>query len=164
MVPLWVGTKWDYNGTTQTPQQGMIACGYFVSTLLEQAGFNIDRVALARQASEAMIKNLTNESHISRFSRAPIDQINNDIILSGEGLYIVGLDYHTGLITYDGEKIRMIHSGPIEVNAEEVDADSPVGRSNYVVIGKILSGEMIRKWSSSGWYAGCPEDILRGEN
>src|SRR5678815_2190781 len=29
----WYGTAWDFNGTTEVPQQGKIACGYFVSTV-----------------------------------------------------------------------------------------------------------------------------------
>ena len=28
----WYKTQWDFNGITQTPQQGKIACGYFVTT------------------------------------------------------------------------------------------------------------------------------------
>ena len=40
----WKGTPWDFNGTTRTPGEGAIACGYFVTTVLEQAGFKIERV------------------------------------------------------------------------------------------------------------------------
>jgi hypothetical protein len=30
IVPSWIGTAWDFNGISQTPQKGSIACGYFV--------------------------------------------------------------------------------------------------------------------------------------
>src|SRR5678815_5098001 len=33
IFPSWYGTAWDFNGTTEVPQQGKIACGYFVSTV-----------------------------------------------------------------------------------------------------------------------------------
>src|SRR6476660_4877291 len=29
IFPSWYGTPWDFNGTTEVPQQGKIACGYF---------------------------------------------------------------------------------------------------------------------------------------
>jgi len=31
IFPSWYGTPWNFNGTTEVPQQGKIACGYFVS-------------------------------------------------------------------------------------------------------------------------------------
>src|SRR5687768_5227389 len=30
VLPAWYGTGWDFNGTSEVPQQGKIACGYFV--------------------------------------------------------------------------------------------------------------------------------------
>ncbi|HEY1086629.1 MAG TPA: hypothetical protein VGE37_03005, partial [Archangium sp.] len=37
--PAWAGTVWDFNGTSTVPGEGKIACGYDVTTVLEQAGF-----------------------------------------------------------------------------------------------------------------------------
>src|SRR2546429_7045322 len=34
IFPSWYGTAWDFYGTTEVPQQGKIACGYFVTTVL----------------------------------------------------------------------------------------------------------------------------------
>ena len=34
IFPYWYGTDWDFNGTTQKPNEGKIACGYFVTCLL----------------------------------------------------------------------------------------------------------------------------------
>jgi hypothetical protein len=33
IIPAWIGTGWDFNGITEKPQQGSIACGYFVTTI-----------------------------------------------------------------------------------------------------------------------------------
>ena len=41
---IWNGTQWDFYGTTQVPQRGEIACGYFVTTVLRDMGVKIDRV------------------------------------------------------------------------------------------------------------------------
>ncbi|WP_346883237.1 hypothetical protein [uncultured Algibacter sp.] len=38
IVPHWYGTTWDFNGHTNIPNQGDIACGYFVSTTLKHIG------------------------------------------------------------------------------------------------------------------------------
>ncbi|WMJ72126.1 hypothetical protein RCC89_02925 [Cytophagaceae bacterium ABcell3] len=34
LIPYWYGTKWDFEGHTDVPGKGEIACGYFVSTTL----------------------------------------------------------------------------------------------------------------------------------
>src|SRR5437764_1215954 len=39
IFPAWFGTPWDFNGTTQTPGEGKIACGYFVTTVMRDLGF-----------------------------------------------------------------------------------------------------------------------------
>ena len=38
VFPHWMGTKWDFNGVSNVPGKGMIACGYFVSTTLKHVG------------------------------------------------------------------------------------------------------------------------------
>ena len=43
IIPDWIGTKWDFNGISEKPQQGNIACGYFVTTVLRDAGLNLAR-------------------------------------------------------------------------------------------------------------------------
>src|SRR5262249_4067776 len=55
IFPAWYGTPWDFYGTTEVPQQGKIACGYFVSTVLRDAGWRVQRVRLAQQASENIV-------------------------------------------------------------------------------------------------------------
>jgi hypothetical protein len=150
LFPYWYGTKWDYNGTTEVPGQGTIACGYFVTTVLRDAGVRLDRVKLARMASERMIKCLAGESHIRRFRNAPLADFVADIAEWGEGLYIVGLDTHTGFIVHTGEDIFFVHSqgyGSEEVVRERA-AKSPVLRSSrYRVLGKISEDDaFIDRW------------------
>ena len=64
----WYGTKWNFHGTTQTPRQGSIACGYFVTTTLEHAGFKLPRVKMAQQAASVMIKSLCDPRSIKNLS------------------------------------------------------------------------------------------------
>ena len=61
LIPHWYGTLCDFNGYTSKPGEGVIACGYFVSTLLRDAGFNLNRYDLAKQSpvNEAISINLS---------------------------------------------------------------------------------------------------------
>jgi len=55
IFPCWYNTPCDFKGTTQQPGKGRIACGYFVTTVLRDAGFLIPRVKWAQFAPESMI-------------------------------------------------------------------------------------------------------------
>ncbi|HUM50162.1 MAG TPA: hypothetical protein PK431_00050 [Chitinophagales bacterium] len=152
IFPYWYGTKWDFNGTTQKPQQGKIACGYFVTTILEDIDFPLNRVSLACMASEEMIKNLTQTKYIYHISNTNISAFESKIIEIGKGIYIVGLDKHTGFILYDEKGIFFIHSGgkfPCHVRKEKINASSTLNKSKYKVVGKISDDEQfILKWLS----------------
>lgn len=145
---FWFGTPWSFYGATQTPRDSSIACGYFVTTVLEDAGFNIPRIKWAQMASEPVIKIMTKE--IKRFSGRPLKEVEDHIIKSGTGLYVVGLDNHVGFIYNDGEKIRFVHSNyyvPKEgVMAQTLDSHNPLKNSRYRVVGKILGDEMMKNW------------------
>lgn len=150
IFPSWYGTDWDFNGTTETPREGKIACGYFVTTVLRDAGLRLSRVSLAQQASENIIKSLTTASFIKRFHNASIEKFVDEVKKSGAGLYIVGLDIHVGFILNNGEEIYFIHSsyvGPSEVIREEAVKSPILSSSKYRVIGKISADDqLITKW------------------
>ena len=75
IFPFWYGTQYDFYGISQTPGQGEIACGYFVTTSLEHIGVKLKRVALAQMASEKMIKQLVSPKNISRFSNKTLGEV-----------------------------------------------------------------------------------------
>ncbi|MBQ0151856.1 MAG: hypothetical protein KBS61_03055 [Chryseobacterium sp.] len=54
----WEGTPWSFNGTTRIPKTGSIACGYFITNVLTDFGYDIKRIYLAQQPSSVMIKQL----------------------------------------------------------------------------------------------------------
>ena len=150
IFPFWYGTDWDFNGVTETPREGKIACGYFVTTVLRDAGLRLSRVSLAQQASEKIIKSLTTAPYIKRFHNAPIEKFVDEVKKSGVGLYIVGLDIHVGFILNTGEEIYFIHSSylePSEVIREKAIGSPILRTSRYRVIGKISADdELITKW------------------
>lgn len=58
VFPAWYGTPWDFNGISETPGEGLIACGYFVSTTLKQVGFNLNRYRVAQADATTIAKTL----------------------------------------------------------------------------------------------------------
>jgi hypothetical protein len=136
----WMGTPWTFTGTSQTPRQGSIACGYFVTTTLEQAGMVLERVRLAQAASETMILAITPKSSIKRYSNASLEAFLQGVRRQGEGYYVVGLDNHTGFLKVEGDgRVTFIHSGPGRGVVSEAPEDAPeLANSRYRVTGKIV--------------------------
>lgn len=150
LFPFWYGTDWDFSGVTETPNQGKIACGYFVSTLLRDAGWKVERARLAQQASENIILSLTNQPHVKRFSGVAIEDFAKAIKEWGAGLYVVGLDIHTGFIVNTGGEIYFVHSSyidPYKVVKERAVESKILSSSRYRVIGKLSADDqLINKW------------------
>lgn len=115
IMPYWYGTPWDFEGHTDIPNEGQIACGYLVSTTLKHLGLNLNRYKLAQQAALNEAKTLALGADIVSMIRMPlarvIEQIKSDF---QEGLYLVGLDYHVGLILYQNGEVFFIHSSLYE--------------------------------------------------
>jgi hypothetical protein len=146
LFPHWYGTQWDFYGTTETPRDGKIACGYFVTTLLRDAGFQLERARLAQQASEKIILSLVRPAFVQRFRYAPLADFVAAVKHKGAGLYVVGLDNHVGFILHDGQEIYFVHSSygdPQEV-VKEIAAESLIlGGSKYRVLGALTADEQL---------------------
>lgn len=139
LVPCWYGTPWDYNGITQVPGQGQIACGYFVTTTLRDAGMKINRVKMAQCIDQNLLYDLCT-AH-KRYSDKPLDYFVREIEKTGYGLYIVGLDNHTGYIYHDGADVWFIHSGvyaPRCALKEKAIYSITLKNSRYRVFGRIV--------------------------
>ncbi len=150
IFPYWYGTKWDYNGTTQKPNEGEIACGYFVTTTLRDTGLNINRIKLAQCASEEMIQSIVSEKNIFRFSNKSIQEFENILKSKGNGIYIVGLDNHTGFVLISNNSNFFIHSSgisPYKVIKEKLLESRLIVNSKYRVVGKLSSDKkMLNNW------------------
>ena len=150
LVPYWIGTPWDFNGITQTPNEGMIACGYLVTTILRDAGVSINRVKQAQCASEQMINSMT---HVKEnYSRLPFEDFIKKVKAKGPGISIIGLDNHTGFLYCDGSELYFIHSSYVGEGkvAKEIAADNSIlQNSHYKVVGYISKDpDFIKKWIS----------------
>ena len=140
LLPCWYGTLWGFYGTTEEPGTGKIACGYFVTTVLRDIGIQLQRIKLAQCASEEMIESVCDHKSINRFSNVDLQKFVDKIKEWPSGLYIVGLDNHTGFILNDGQEVYFIHStyvGKGAVISERARESIVLASSKYRVIGKV---------------------------
>ncbi len=153
IFPYWYGTQWDFNGTTETPNSGSIACGYFVTTTLRDAGVSLNRVKLAQCASEEMIRALVAKKYIYHLSGISIAAFDKKLRQLGKGLYIIGLDNHTGFIHVSDKGNFFIHASgwyPYEVIKQEVLSAPVLTKSSYRVLGKISDDPtFLNNWMGS---------------
>jgi hypothetical protein len=150
VFPAWEGTPWAFYGTSWEPRRGTIACGYFVTTSLHDAGLRLQRTVLAKQTSECIIKNLTSEGHITRYWGVPRADFVQQVRALGPGLYVLGLDFHVAFLRVrEGGAVQMVHSsyvGPGTVVREAAESSAAID-SKYRVVGKVSDDDaFVRRW------------------
>ena len=133
----WQKTPWTFGGTSREPKKGSIACGYFVTNILSDYGFDIKRAYLAQQASSVMIKQLCTD--IKYFSKR--EDLENYILNKEKNqVYIVGLDFHTGFVTRENKDTYFIHSNYINnqgVVKENTTTSKALNASKSFMIGNL---------------------------
>ena len=136
----WYGTPWAFNGTSQIPGKGSVACGYFVTTILRDVGFKVERRAWAQLASESLIRKLIDKKHIRIFGNTELDDFLVAVQDMGDGMYIVGLDTHIGFLLCTNGYVYFIHSsqrGIAGVRKESAYRSKTLKKSKYRVVGKL---------------------------
>ena len=130
----WYGTPWAFHGYSTTPGKGDIACGYFVTTVLQHAGFKVQRSKLARQPASLIIRTLVRRrALINVFSGIPAASFAAAMEVKDEGIYIVGLDTHVGFIFKTASGTRFVHANyfdpPLAVDDQSLTETSPLTTS-----------------------------------
>ncbi|WP_338768361.1 hypothetical protein WAF17_07650 [Bernardetia sp. ABR2-2B] len=141
----WYGTKWSYSGTTQIPGKGKIACGYFVTTILRDLGYPIERIKMAQAASETLIRKTVDKKFIKLKVNADFGDFMEEVEEMGDGIYILGLDTHTGFLFIDGSSTHFIHSsnGILKgVRNQMAFSSNTIRKSKYRVAGQI----QVERW------------------
>jgi hypothetical protein len=137
LAPYWYGTPWNFYGTTQLPLYGKIACGYFVTTLVRDAGIPVQRVHLAQQAASKIITTLCKSSSIQSFSNKQ-KMIDYFTKYPNNTLFIIGLDCHVGFVTKENNKLYFLHSSyvaPAVVKKELLLDAVPINSSKTWMLG-----------------------------
>lgn len=154
MMRCWLGTPWDFHGTAEAPGGGKIACGYFVATVLKDAGFRVDRYKLAQQASENIMRSFVSRESCKLTVGQQYDAFVDGLAEFPAGIYIVGLDTHVAFLLVDGEGFRFIHSSgsaPWCVVDEGRDEAVVLKKSNWRMLGNFTGDAgVIRSWLKGG--------------
>lgn len=146
IIPFWYGTPWDFNGYTAIPNQGTVACGYFVSTTLRDMGLNVNRYSLAQQGPENEAKSIAiSKSEMLHFEN---ENINKELYNLDKGLYFIGLDNHVGYLYINRHNTYFIHSNYIEgkVMIEESENSEAFYSTNYYISKITGNNHLIEKW------------------
>jgi len=150
IFPYWYGTEWDFNGHTDIPRKGQIACGYFVSTTLKHSGVKLDRYKLARMAASDIIDRVCEKGSAKWFRS--IKSLQTHLKAKGAGLYVLGLDYHVGFVLREKGKDYFIHSDYFndKVTKELLSASTAANSTGRYYVGSLSGNEALVK----GWLNG----------
>jgi len=128
IIPFWEGTEWSFEGHTSKPKSGQIACGYFVSTTLQDIGLNLNRYKLAQQSPINEARSLSLNTEVKEIS----EQSKTANILAikkylKEGIHFIGFDEgHVGYILKRKDELYLIHSNYINAIGVEIE---PIAKS-----------------------------------
>lgn len=152
IIPYWYGTPWDFNGYTAVPNQGVIACGYFVSTTLLHMGVTINRYKMAQQLPiyEAMTLSL-GEPVLEIYNETVEENIEQLKDTLSEGIYFLGLDGgHVGYILERNNRLYIIHANYIGdggVAVEKIEESMAFASFSRFYIAEISTNEeLMKKW------------------
>lgn len=149
MLPEWYGTAWTFTGHTEKPKQGSVACGYFVSTTLRDAGFNLNRFKLAQMAPYDEVKTVACGDSVEVFKNFDKTRFTAEMLKYEDGLYFVGLDFHVGFLQKSSNQIYFIHSnyiGQVGVMKETIADSKAIQSESYYVCSVSNNKKLIRKW------------------
>ncbi|PCJ01369.1 MAG: hypothetical protein COB15_00155 [Flavobacteriales bacterium] len=148
IFPSWYGTEWAYEGYSNVPKKGLIACGYFVATTLKHIGFNLNRYKLAQQYSTGIVKTLC--SNIQYVRNNDTEKLFRYINSKPKQLYVVGLDNHVGFISKEKDGVYFIHSSYLDesvVIKENAQTSEALISSNLFVLGEFTQNDaLVKSW------------------
>jgi hypothetical protein len=138
VFPAWMGTPWGLGAQSDAsrPHQPgkVVGCSYFVTGVLDNAGLRLESRRRFAQAPALWIQRalLPYGGQVHRFGSLPATELRRHIAALGEGLYVIGLDYHVGFLIVRGAEVRMVHASffpPQAVVSEPVEASAAIDGS-----------------------------------
>lgn len=149
IINHWYTTKWSFEGHTETPKQGTIACGYFVSTTLRDVGFHLNRYKLAQKSPEDEAKVIACGTAIEKLQNISKQELKKYFLKQKDGIYFIGLDFHVGYIYINNQEVYFIHSNYIDnkgVMKETVENSKAIVSSQYFIVSITHNDNLIKKW------------------
>ncbi|SIQ63693.1 hypothetical protein [Maribacter ulvicola] len=156
IIPHWYGTPWSFGGHTATPNEGKIACGYFISTTLRDMGVNINRYKLAQKSPIDEAKMISCGSVISQVEHDSHEKAFDEIdTLTQEGLYFIGFDEgHVGYLLKREGELFLIHSNylnPVSVCMETLKESRVFKRfTKFHLVAISHNDGLLQRWLENG--------------
>ena len=155
IIPFWEGTDWSFEGHTSILKSGTIACGYFVSTTLQDLGLNLSKYKLAQQSPINEARSLALTTEVKEFS----GQAKSELILAisqylTEGIHFIGFDEsHVGYILKRKQDLYLIHSNylnAVGVEIEQIEQSEVFESYNKFYIVQLSSnGALLNHWKKN---------------
>ncbi len=152
IIPHWYGTPWSFGGHTAVPNQGKIACGYFISTTLRDMGININRYKLAQKSPLDEAKMISCGSVIDMINQDTPEKAFLEIDnLTKEGLYFIGFDEgHVGYLLKREGELFLIHSNylsPVSVCMETLKESRVFKRfTKFHLVSISHNDKLLQRW------------------
>lgn len=149
IIEQWKGTAWTFDGHTETPKSGSVACGYFVSTTLRDMGINLNRYKMAQKSPENEAKHIACNSKIETLNNITKQELITHFNTKADGFYFVGLNFHVGYLLKQGKTLYFIHSnyiGSSGVMQENVENSKAIESTVYYIVGITNNTNLIKNW------------------
>ena len=151
MMRCWRGTGYDFNGVAERPGEGKIACGYYVSTVIRDAGFKVNRYKLAQQPSANILRTFTDAENCQLRVGEKYESYADWLESMEPGVYLMGLDTHVGFVVVERSgDMKFLHSSGIEkagVVEEPRDQALAIKWSKWRMLGHFTADpDVIRTW------------------
>lgn len=152
IVPHWYGTPWSFEGHTEKPGDGKIACGYFISTTLLHAGVRLNRYRLAQQNPETEAKAVAMGDSVSVFRGNWLKKVAPALQTTlQDGLYFAGLGgSHVVYLLKRRGDLFVLHSNytyPAQVLIEPAGERSVISNySEFFIVPVSGNNRLIEAW------------------
>jgi hypothetical protein len=139
IFPAWMGTPWGLGEKSMADrphQAGMVVgCSYFVTGVLLNAGLRLSSRALFAQAPSLLMQQALapDRAALHRYPGQNTDVLIRRLLALGDGVYIVGLNIHTGFLVIKDGKIHVVHASYTPPNQV---LDEPFDKSDVITLSK----------------------------
>jgi hypothetical protein len=167
LAPAWFGMRWgmgrDSTATRPFAPDQTISCSYFVGAVLGGAGFRLhDRFKLGQAAALRIQQSLVGgRGEVHRFLSIPPADLAARIARLGDGVYVIGLANHVGLVVVRGADVFFVHAnylGDAVVTAEPLATSPAIAASQpkgYFVSPLVTAAGADDDWLIERWLTGA---------
>jgi len=121
-----------------------------VATVLQDAGFKVDRYQLAQQASGNILRSFLPKDSCKLAVGKEYNVFADGLAKAEPGIYLVGLDTHVGFLVVGPDGFRMMHSSgsrPWCVVDEGRDDAHVLQKSNWRMLGNLTADpQVLKRW------------------